>query len=1186
MYDQQSVVQVPEATPEMQKSLSELGNVFGVDLGNALRTPQGIAVLLADTQPLGLNIQPRVLQANAPFHTLPLYDPIPAAYLGFEKNLDMKDRVLERSFTVSVQHPTIFTKLQIAKVIAVFGDLEATVSIYKEASHEDDDVATCLPVNLNMPTVLKRLTSPLPQPGMRPPPGMQPQPGMRPPPGMQPGMYPPVPPMLLASKDIVTDNPLKLVVRVKVPAGREKVNGFVILVLQAEEQGLTVLYKRFATFATGVALKGYIQGNPKDPSKVIVLSSEAPTFVTKTDKKFFDLPGFNMHLPRLQSHEMLFHVFRMKHTSLLMKMLKIQHELVKPVDPVLEEEYNICLDNHLRNGKTALKGAFEELLDKHEASLAEMNPALKDSELALERLRYAMQLEELQMRSDARGYDLHCVDIRFLDHAAIPQSSNYSLMVVSFLAPGSSESRPAVAVGNIVKFRPVYEDWSQAQLLGVNLGRSYRNTKTIAGLQKATDGINDSLFQLEGVVTNFTLSTEVVVVKLFVPKELLAGNEQQLLCVLESIRYHVRFEFDRAGFYYANQAISKLLGEYADHNAAFSDENKPIRTIVKVSDGVFKTIACDGSTAAINNAHKPVSLAETNKAAQQLIYPGTPPMYEGGLMQHYTVIAENTSLRALLDGTLNEEQAKAVYNIVSLRHATAFLNHRIPPYTIYGPPGTGKTTTVVKAIQALLIYNTKIRILATAPSDAAADVLCIKLIEAETKRCHASPASLDDIIILRLNWWKRTAESVPIALSNYCHHEKAGLEKKSDKKKGIPNQLYGFLDMDELEAAKQKDKLRVVIVSTCGSSGMISNRYGFDYVFIDEASQAGEAESLVPCVQANPEHGVIVLAGDPKQLGVASRSPAIRICSLLDRLLNSQAYSNFNHPCRDSKARAMNPDCLVLGTYLKRNYRSHRDILELPSKLFYNSTLLECGPRNELDSIVNKWRFVENGGVEKVIRTPAIFVGLDSKHAHDLGSPSFFNMGEIQRIESIILSLLISKDITPQVKTSEICIICAFRAQTLEMRKYLRKHNLGNVAVGSPEDYQGQEKRIAIISTVLSSRPRMLSGISESYGFVGHPRRFNVSITRGKALSIVIGNTEFLLGDSNWRNYIEQCDSKGGYYGINRPLLKKNRGTSPPKSPARVLGDGYLDSDERDAKDDMHEGEFRINFDTVWRVML
>ena len=64
-----------------------------------------------------------------------------------------------------------------------------------------------------------------------------------------------------------------------------------------------------------------------------------------------------------------------------------------------------------------------------------------------------------------------------------------------------------------------------------------------------------------------------------------------------------------------------------------------------------------------------------------------------------------------------------------------------------------------------------------------------------------------------------------------------------------------------------------------------------------------------------------------------------------------------------------------------------------------------------------------------------------------------------------------------KVTTRDIAIICAFRAQVLLVRNILRKAGFGAIGVGSVEDYQGQEARIVIISTVLSQRIREWSSV-------------------------------------------------------------------------------------------------------------
>merc|ERR1719365_455934 len=51
------------------------------------------------------------------------------------------------------------------------------------------------------------------------------------------------------------------------------------------------------------------------------------------------------------------------------------------------------------------------------------------------------------------------------------------------------------------------------------------------------------------------------------------------------------------------------------------------------------------------------------------------------------------------------------------------------PYIVFGPPGTGKTVTVVEAIKQVIKHKPGARILACAPSNAAADVLATRIKE-------------------------------------------------------------------------------------------------------------------------------------------------------------------------------------------------------------------------------------------------------------------------------------------------------------------------------------------------------------------------------------------------------------------------------------------------------------------------
>ena len=72
------------------------------------------------------------------------------------------------------------------------------------------------------------------------------------------------------------------------------------------------------------------------------------------------------------------------------------------------------------------------------------------------------------------------------------------------------------------------------------------------------------------------------------------------------------------------------------------------------------------------------------------------------------------------------------------------------PYVVFGPPGTGKTVTMVEAIKQVAKVSAGCHILATAPSNTAADLLTERLLAhilpRDIKRLHA-PSRLPSSIL-------------------------------------------------------------------------------------------------------------------------------------------------------------------------------------------------------------------------------------------------------------------------------------------------------------------------------------------------------------------------------------------------------------------------------------------------------
>jgi helicase MOV-10 len=109
-------------------------------------------------------------------------------------------------------------------------------------------------------------------------------------------------------------------------------------------------------------------------------------------------------------------------------------------------------------------------------------------------------------------------------------------------------------------------------------------------------------------------------------------------------------------------------------------------------------------------------------------------------------------------------------------------------------------------------------------------------------------------------------------------------------------------------------------------------------VFIDEAAQCLEPESLIPISMSVIGHGCVVLAGDHQQLGPVVMSTIARNYrlnhSLMERLMT--CCKPYERSEQFSKYGYYNPKFV---TKLVTNYRSDSKIMSIPSKLFYDNEL-------------------------------------------------------------------------------------------------------------------------------------------------------------------------------------------------------------------------------------------------------
>ncbi|XP_026530953.1 putative helicase MOV-10 [Notechis scutatus] len=432
----------------------------------------------------------------------------------------------------------------------------------------------------------------------------------------------------------------------------------------------------------------------------------------------------------------------------------------------------------------------------------------------------------------------------------------------------------------------------------------------------------------------------------------------------------------------------------------------------------------------------------------------------------------------------NAEQKEAVRQVVAGTSRPA-------PYLIFGPPGTGKTVTMVEAIKQVLRCIEGAHVLACAPSNSASDLLCQHLMK------HVNPRN-----IYRMNAISRDYRTIPEDIKPVCNWDEA-------------QSCHVFPRKEKLQSYK-------VIITTLVTAGRLASadfpQGHFSHVFIDESGHAVEPESLIAISgildmmdpKTNVNGGQLVLAGDPKQLGPILRSPlAVQHglgLSLLERLMC------FN-PLYQKTNDKYNPQFV---TMLLRNYRSHEDILRFSNEKFYDEKLLECGDHLITHSYCH-WNELPKP------KFPIIFHGVCGEDQQEGRSPSFFNTAEISVLMDYLKKLLLENQGKKGIKTlpKEIGVISPYRKQVEKIRQAINMKlkdlmNIKDLKVGSVEEFQGQERRVVLISTVRSSSNYF--GMDEEFnlGFLNNPKRLNVSLTRAKALLIIIGNPTTLSKDPYW----------------------------------------------------------------------
>ncbi|WP_048103798.1 IGHMBP2 family helicase [Aciduliprofundum sp. MAR08-339] len=453
-------------------------------------------------------------------------------------------------------------------------------------------------------------------------------------------------------------------------------------------------------------------------------------------------------------------------------------------------------------------------------------------------------------------------------------------------------------------------------------------------------------------------------------------------------------------------------------------------------------------------------------------------------------------------------------------------------FLIHGPPGTGKTTTLAEGIVQMVRRGFKV--LATADSNVAVDNLVEKLAHKVNVVRIGHPARISksiiehtlDYIVSRdieyrkaMELWERIdgmreeqsryTKPTPQWRRGMGDDEIVYLANASRSYRGVPVEVMKGMaqwikiqrrideyvkrakKMEERAIIRVLDNADVICTTNSTAGGEMLRDLKFDFVVIDEATQAVEPSCLIPMLKGTR----ILMAGDHKQLPptVMSYDAKALQLTLFERLIKIYPQASIT---------------------LRIQYRMNEKIMEFPSNMFYRG-LLEAHrtvkDRTIADVGIDPSRISEMRDIcnpEEVI----IFVDLETEEEQRRGSTSYQNPGEARCVTRIVNCLL-----KIGLKEKHIGIITPYDDQVDLLKSIIPNEDL---EIKSVDGFQGREKEVIVISFVRANDRGEL-------GFLTDLRRLNVAITRAKRKLIIVGNSKTLRAHPVYDSLIDYIEHRG-----------------------------------------------------------
>ena len=245
-----------------------------------------------------------------------------------------------------------------------------------------------------------------------------------------------------------------------------------------------------------------------------------------------------------------------------------------------------------------------------------------------------------------------------------------------------------------------------------------------------------------------------------------------------------------------------------------------------------------------------------------------------------------------------------------------------------------------------------------------------------------------------------------------------------------------------------------------------------DYLFVDEAGQMSLADALAISTAAKN----VVLLGDPQQLPHVTQGthPEDSGCSVLEHLLQREATVAVDR-----------------GLFLARSWRMHPDICRFVSELAYDGRLVSA-PGCERQSISSAGmhgaglRYIAVDHRNNAQQSPEEAAAIADEVRRLLGAGSFTDRNGCTRV------------LTP----ADILVVAPYNMQV----RCLQAVMPAGVDVGTVDKFQGRQAPIVFFSMASSAGEDVPRGLE----FLFNRNRFNVAISRARALAVVVCNPRLL----------------------------------------------------------------------------